>query len=125
DHYGMPDAPRFAYRARERVLEVPVTTVRVFERNWPAGGGGYFRLMPYAMSRWMLRRVNQHDGAAAIFYFHPWEIDTEQPRVDGINVKTRFRHYLNLGRMEARLQRLLRDFRWGRVDEVFLAPTLH
>ena len=75
DHYGMPDAPRFAHDVREGLLEVPVTTMRLFGRNWPAGGGGYFRLMPYAMSRWLLRRVNHVDRQPAIFYFHPWEID--------------------------------------------------
>jgi len=60
------------------------------------------------------------DGKPAMFYFHPWEIDPEQPRVDGIGMKTRFRHYVNLGRMESRLTRLLADFRWDRADRVFL-----
>jgi polysaccharide deacetylase family protein (PEP-CTERM system associated) len=120
DHYGMPDAPRFAHEVRPGLVEVPVTTARVFERNLPAGGGGYFRLMPYAMSRWLLRRVNRRDEAPAIFYFHPWEVDPAQPRVPGIDARTRFRHYLNLTRMQARLARLLQDFEWGRVDEVFL-----
>ncbi|MFI4903849.1 MAG: XrtA system polysaccharide deacetylase [Burkholderiales bacterium] len=120
DHYGMPDAPRFAHQVRPGLVEVPLTTVRLFERNFPAGGGGYFRLMPYAMSRWLLRRVNQRDGAAAIFYFHPWEIDPAQPRIPGIDARTRFRHYVNLNRTKARLARLLRDFAWSRVDDVFL-----
>lgn len=120
DHYGMPDAPRFAHQVRRGLLEVPATTVRFFERNWPASGGGYFRLMPYVLSRWLLQRVNQGDHQSVVFYFHPWEIDTGQPRIDGINAKTRFRHYLNLHKTEARLQRLLADFNWGRMDEVFL-----
>ena len=120
DHYGMPDAPRFAH-AVGSVLEIPVTTVRSFQRNWPASGGGYFRLLPYHVSRWLLRRVNQVDRQAAVFYFHPWEIDTDQPRIPGINAKTRFRHYVNIHRMEGRLGRLLNDFRWGRMDEIFLA----
>jgi hypothetical protein len=94
--------------------------VRLFERNYPAGGGGFFRLMPYAMSRWLLRRVNARDGKPAIFYFHPWEIDAAQPRVRGIDARTRFRQYVNLSRTEARLRHLLRDFAWGRVDNVFL-----
>ena len=118
DHYGMPDAPRFAHDVREALLEVPVTTMRLFGRNWPAGGGGYFRLLPYAASRWLLRRVNRVDKQPAIFYFHPWEIDPAQPRVPGIDAKTRFRHYLNLDRMERRLRKLLFDFEWGRVDAV-------
>jgi polysaccharide deacetylase family protein (PEP-CTERM system associated) len=120
DHYGIPDAPRFPYDSRPQLLEIPITTTRVFGRNWPAGGGGFFRLLPYAMSRAMIRRVNKRDREAAIFYFHPWELDPDQPRVAGIGWKTRFRHYINLRRTEQRLQRLLADFKWGRVDEVFL-----
>ena len=123
DHYGMPDAPRFAHEVRPGLTEVPVTTLRVGERNYPSSGGGYFRLMPYALSRWMIRRVNAQDQAPAIFYFHPWEIDAGQPRIPGIDAKTRFRHYVNIARMEGKLQALLRDFRWGRMDEVFFGQT--
>ena len=120
DHYGSPEALRFTHDVREGLLEMPIATMRLFGRNWPAGGGGYFRLMPYAMSRWLLRRVNRVDQQPAIFYFHPWEIDAAQPRIPGIDVRTRFRHYLNLERMEQRLRQLLFDFQWGRVDEVLL-----
>ena len=120
DHYGMPDAPRFAHRRANGLLEVPITTLRAFDRNFPSSGGGYFRLLPYAMSRWMLRRVNSEDRQSAVFYFHPWEIDVDQPRVAGIDARTRFRHYLNIDRMESRLQMLLGDFRWDRMDRVFL-----
>jgi polysaccharide deacetylase family protein (PEP-CTERM system associated) len=123
DHYGMPEAPRFAHRVHADLLEVPATTLRVFERNLPSSGGGYFRLLPYPVSRWMIRRVNAVDGQAAVFYFHPWEIDPGQPRVPGIDAKTRFRHYVNIGRTEQRLARLLRDFRWGRMDEIFLGAA--
>ena len=119
DHYGMPEAPRFAFRARDGLVEIPITTMRVLGRNLPAGGGGYFRLAPYELSRWAIRRVNEVERQAAIFYFHPWEIDPEQPRVNGVSLKTRFRHYLNLDRTEARLQRLLGDFRWDRIDRAF------
>ena len=121
DHYGMPDAPRFAHIVHPPLIEVPPTTVRAFDRNWPASGGGYFRLMPYALSRHLISRVNRRDGESAVFYFHPWEIDAAQPRVPGIDAKTRFRHYVNIGRMESRLNRLLKDFRWGRMDSIFLA----
>nr|WP_295129723.1 XrtA system polysaccharide deacetylase [uncultured Roseateles sp.] len=121
DHYGMPDSPRFAYPVREGLLEVPVTTLRKFNRNFPSSGGGYFRLLPYALSRWMIRQVNQIDQQPAVFYFHPWEIDTEQPRVDGIDGKTRFRHYVNIPRTHGRIAQLLSDFSWGRMDEIFLA----
>ncbi|MDE2146266.1 MAG: DUF3473 domain-containing protein [Burkholderiales bacterium] len=122
DHYGMPDAPRFAHRVPAGLLEVPPTTLRLAGRNLPSSGGGFFRLLPYGLSRWMIRRVNQVDRQSAIFYFHPWEIDPGQPRVAGIDAKTRFRHYLNLGRMERRLGALLADFRWGRMDDIFLGP---
>jgi len=120
DHYGMPDAPRFAHRTDSGVIEIPPTTLRVLNRNLPSSGGGYFRLLPYAASRWMLRRVNEVDQQAAVFYFHPWEIDVDQPRIPGVGVKTRFRHYTNIDRMEARLQQLLGDFAWGRMDAIFL-----
>jgi polysaccharide deacetylase family protein (PEP-CTERM system associated) len=124
DHYGMPDAPRFAYRVRSGLLEVPVTTARVFAANLPAGGGGYFRMLPYPVSHWLIRRVNRIDRQPAVFYFHPWEIDPQQPRVTGASLRTRFRHYVNLHRTEARLCRLLRDLHWDRLDRVFLgAPA--
>ena len=120
DHYGMPDSPRFAYRLASGLLEIPITTLRMGNRNLPSSGGGYFRLLPYALSRWMLRKVNQQDRESAIFYFHPWEIDPEQPRVAGIDLRTRFRHYVNIGRTERRLISLMDDFRWGRMDQIFL-----
>jgi polysaccharide deacetylase family protein (PEP-CTERM system associated) len=122
DHYGMPDAPRHAH-AVGGLLEVPATTLRFLNRNWPASGGGYFRLIPYGLSRWMLHRVNHVDQLAAVFYFHPWEIDADQPRIPGISAKTRFRHYVNIHRMEARLNRLLGDFQWGRMDHLFLSEA--
>ena len=127
DHYGMPDAPRFAHQAADGLIEIPITTLRLFNRNLPSSGGGYFRLLPYALSRWMLRRVNAGDRESAVFYFHPWEIDPGQPRIDGIDRKTRFRHYVNIHRMDRRLQSLLRDFKWGRMDRLFLdrAAALH
>ena len=122
DHYGMPDAPRFAFypEGGAGLLELPVTTVHLFRRNLPAGGGGYFRLLPYRVSRWCLRRVNEVDRQPCIFYFHPWEIDPGQPRQRGIGLKTRFRHYVNLSAMERRVRALCRDFRWDRIDSLFL-----
>ena len=120
DHYGMPDAPRFAHQVRPGLLEIPVTTLRVLNKNLPSSGGGYFRLLPYALSRWMLRQVNARDGQSAIFYFHPWEIDVDQPRIEGIDRRTRFRHYVNIDRMERRLEQLLGDFKWDRMDRIFL-----
>jgi polysaccharide deacetylase family protein (PEP-CTERM system associated) len=122
DHYGMPDAPRFAFypEGAGGILELPVTTVRLFNRNLPAGGGGYFRLLPYSASRWCLRRVNTVDRQPCVFYFHPWEIDPGQPRQKGISLKTRFRHYVNISAMERRIRALCRDFQWDRIDRLFL-----
>ena len=126
DHYGMPDAPRFPYRPAQctSLLEMPPTTVKWRGRNFPAAGGGFFRLLPYAASNWLIKRVNQDDKRPAMFYFHPWEIDPLQPRVPGAPLKSRFRHYVNLGRMEAKLDRLCKDFQWGRADRVYSAELI-
>lgn len=120
DHYGDPTAHRFAHDVGKGLVELPIATVRFLRSTLPAGGGGYFRLLPYGISRWSLRRINEVERQPAMFYFHPWELDPEQPRVAGAGAKARFRHYLNLHRTEARLRRLVADFRWDRVDRVFL-----
>lgn len=122
DHYGMPNAPRHAHKIGN-LVEIPATTMRFLNRNWPASGGGYFRLMPYGLSRWMIERINRVDQLPAVFYFHPWEVDTGQPKISGIGAKTRFRHYVNIHRMEKRLNRLLADFQWGRMDRIFLGSA--
>jgi polysaccharide deacetylase family protein (PEP-CTERM system associated) len=122
DNYGIPEAPRFAFHplAGDPFLEVPVTSLRWLGRNWPSGGGGYFRLLPYGLSKFALDRVRRQDGQPCVFYFHPWEIDPGQPRVPGAPLKSRLRHYTNLGRMEGKLARLLKAFVWKRMDEIFL-----
>lgn len=123
DLYGMPAAPRFPFIAEgSGIVEVPVTTVHAWGRNWPCGGGGYFRLLPYPVFRRGLNRVNRREGRPGVFYFHPWEVDPGQPRVPGAPLKSRFRHYLNLARTAPRVERLLGDFRFDRMDRVFLAP---
>jgi polysaccharide deacetylase family protein (PEP-CTERM system associated) len=124
DIYGMPEAPRTPFRPKgaNGVLEVPISTVSLLGRNLPCGGGGYFRLLPYAYSRWAIGHVNRSERRPTVFYFHPWEVDPEQPVTPGIGLKTRVRHYTNLGRMAGRLARVLRAFRWDRMDHVFLAP---
>jgi polysaccharide deacetylase family protein (PEP-CTERM system associated) len=121
DHYGMPEAPRFAFRPDKttHLLEIPVTTVDIGNRKYPCGGGGYFRLIPYRLTQWALNRVNNRDRQPCVFYFHPWEIDPDQPRQSGIDIKTRLRHYVNLERMETKLIRLLRDFHWSSMEAVF------
>ncbi|WP_425450106.1 XrtA system polysaccharide deacetylase [Virgifigura deserti] len=121
DHYGVPDADRFSFRPNGSAFtEIPITTVEVLGRRLPCGGGGYFRLFPYQCWRWGLRQVNGSDGRAAVFYFHPWEIDPEQPRIAGASRRSQLRHYTNLKIMEAKLRRALTDFSWSRIDEVFL-----
>ena len=120
DLYGMPEAPRFAHQ-RSGLLEIPATSIRLGERNYPASGGGYFRLLPYPVSRWSVQRVNRADRQAAVFYCHPWEIDPGQPRMNQASSKSRFRHYVNQTRMLGKIDRLLGDFRWGTVAQVIHA----
>jgi polysaccharide deacetylase family protein (PEP-CTERM system associated) len=122
DLYGMPDAPRFMYEPidNQDFKEIPITTVRFGNKNLPCGGGGFFRFYPYVLSKWAFNRVNNKENQAGIFYFHPWEIDPEQPRQSGLSLKTRTRHYLNLHRMENRIKRLLTDFSWDTMEHVFL-----
>ncbi len=121
DLYGIPDAPRHAYRHRSGIIEIPLSTVRIGGINVPCGGGGFFRLYPYPITRWCINRVNRREAQACNFYMHPWELDPEQPRQSALPLRTRFRHYLNLRRVKARLERLLSDFSWGRMDQVFLS----
>jgi len=120
DHYGMPAAPRFPYRPTpDGILEIPLTTARFAGRNWPGAGGGYFRLLPLMYSAWVLNRMHSQDRQPAVFYFHPWEIDADQPRVPGIPLRARLRHYVNLSSFERRLAAYLRRYQWGRMDHVF------
>lgn len=123
DLYGISGQPRFAFYpfADSDFLEIPVTTMRLFGRNWPAGGGGYFRLLPYALFKQNLKIVQLRDQKPCTFYFHPWEIDPQQPKIAGLSAKARFRHYLNLDRTYTRLQKLLRDFRWSSIGSVYLS----
>lgn len=118
DHYGWPEAPRFAFRPIPgcELLEIPVTTAIFAGRRLAAGGGGFFRVLPYGFSRWAIRQVNRRDGRPAVFYFHPWEIDPDQPRVAGASMKSRLRHYTNLDGMADKLRQLVGEFQWTRMD---------
>ncbi|WP_145201694.1 XrtA system polysaccharide deacetylase [Sphingobium sp. B2] len=118
DHYGWPDSPRFAWKpvAGSDLVELPVTTAKLGKRTLAAGGGGFFRLLPYQFSRWAIRQVNEQAGRPAIIYFHPWEIDPGQPRRTDAPLRSRLRHYTNLSVMVAKLRRLARDVAWTRVD---------
>ena len=122
DHYGQPNAPRFAYRPTSSgVVEIPMSTLRRMGRTWPCSGGGYFRLMPLQYSKWAVSQINSKEQLPAVFYFHPWELDPDQPRPDGLPRKTRFRHYLNLDKFEFRLAAMLQEFAWCRMDEIYEA----
>ena len=127
DHYGWREAPRFAFRpvAGAALLEIPVTTAEIGGRRMAAGGGGFFRMLPYSVSRWAIQQVNRREGRPAAFYFHPWEIDPEQPRMAHAPLRSRLRHYTNLSVMAGKLERLLGDFRWGRMDEVAAHEAAH
>jgi polysaccharide deacetylase family protein (PEP-CTERM system associated) len=120
DHYGWAEAPRFAFRpvSGSAFLEIPVTTVEWGPTRLAAGGGGFFRILPYAFSRWAIRKVNDHDDRPAILYFHPWEIDPGQPRVVAAPLKSKLRHYTRLNNMAGKLQRLTQDFHWERLDSI-------
>ena len=120
DHYGWREAPRFAFRplADADLIELPVTTVELAGRRMAAGGGGFFRMLPYQFSRWAIDRVNTTEGRPAAFYFHPWEIDPDQPRVPAAPLRSRVRHYSRLSAMDGKLRKLLGDFSWGTTGAV-------
>ncbi len=119
DHYGWADAPRFAFKpvAGSDFIEIPVTTAMLGSRRIAAGGGGFFRLLPYVYSRWAIRQVNS-EARPGIIYFHPWEIDPGQPRVANAPIKSKLRHYTKLDAMAGKLKRLIGDFEWDRLDRI-------
>ena len=126
DLYGIPGFRRFAVRLRRaagEIVEIPLSTVHLLGRNWPVAGGGYFRLLPYRITRLSVQRLNRHDRAPAIVYVHPWEIDADQPRLPG-GVVSHFRQYTNLRRTESRLRRLLSEFTFAPIRDVIDLDTL-
>lgn len=126
DHYGMPNAPLSPFRPTDSdLLEIPVATIELLGRRVSCAGGGHFRLFPYQWSKWCLSRLAAEKNRTAAFYFHPWEIDPDQPRVKGLPLRSRLRHYSGLAAMERKLKRLVTDFRWDRMDKLYgLAPAL-
>jgi polysaccharide deacetylase family protein (PEP-CTERM system associated) len=136
DFYGIPDWSRFAgyavktdsgWQARDEapaeqksIRELPITTLRLGSKNLPIAGGGYFRLLPYGLTRWGLQRINQQEQQPFVFYLHPWEFDPQQPRMARAGAKSRFRHYVNLKQTEQRFRQLLNDFEFGRIDDSLL-----
>lgn len=120
DHYGWPEAPRFSFYPLPdaELIEIPVTTAILGGRRVAAGGGGFFRVLPYGFSRWAIRQVNRREQRPAVFYFHPWEIDPNQPRVPNAPIRSKLRHYTGLEKMAGKLRDLMVEFRWGRMDEL-------
>jgi polysaccharide deacetylase family protein (PEP-CTERM system associated) len=118
DHYGWPEAPRYAFRPLpdSDLIEVPVTVAELAGRKM-ATGGGFFRLFPGALTDFAVRQV-AGEGQPAVFYFHPWEIDPGQPRVTNAPVRSKLRHYSRLGAMAGKLRTLIRRHDWGRMDAV-------
>ena len=121
DYYGIPDAPRFPHywslKSGARLLEFPPSTVRILGINVPIAGGGYLRLLPYKVTAWAIRRLNQKEDQPAMVYLHPWEIDPDQPRLVA-SWSSRFRQYQNLQTTEKKLTRLLDDFSWAPMSKV-------
>jgi polysaccharide deacetylase family protein (PEP-CTERM system associated) len=126
DRYGIPVSARHAYvieRPNGVLVELPASTTRIGRLNVPIAGGGYFRILPYAWTRWGIARVNREEGKPAIFYLHPWEIDPDQPRLS-VGALGRFRHYRNLAATEDRLRSLLRDFAFAPLSTLFIDQSM-
>ena len=119
DHYGTPDWPQQPYKRDEGIWECPMPVLNKAGKQWPIAGGGYFRLLPYWLSKKCIDSYLKQSDAPYMFYFHPWEIDPQQPRFDQAPLKSRFRHYTNLDKMEAKLVRLLQDYQWRSISEVY------
>jgi polysaccharide deacetylase family protein (PEP-CTERM system associated) len=120
DLYGVPKWPRFKYERPEGIIEIPVPTIRKNNTNTGIGGGGYFRLYPYWFSKKRINNYLTKENQPYSFYFHPWEIDPEQPRIAGASIKSKLRHYLNLSRMEGKVVKLLDDYQWDTMKSVYL-----
>lgn len=119
DLYGTPDWPQHPHKRDEGIWECPMPVLNKAGKQWPIAGGGYFRLLPYWLSKKCIDSYLKHSSTPYMFYFHPWEIDPGQPRFNQAPMKSRFRHYTNLTRMEGKLVRLLQDYKWRSMQEVY------
>ncbi|WP_233520564.1 XrtA system polysaccharide deacetylase [Flocculibacter collagenilyticus] len=119
DHYGTPDWPDAPYMRPEGILEIPIPTLNVRGKNLPIGGGGYFRLAPYWLSKYFITRYLDEKSIPYSFYYHPWEVDPKQPRINAGSLKSKFRHYVNLSRMEGKMDKLLNDFNWSTIYQTY------
>lgn len=133
DNYGVPGSPTEPYQIQlssgNKITEFPLTSAKVLGMSIPAAGGGYFRQYPYALSRWLFERASMNQTRPLIFYLHPWEIDPDQPRVPNASLKSKFRHYTNLHRCYPRLERMIKDFNFGSIEQslgsVKIDNTIH
>lgn len=119
DLYGVPKWPRFKHERPEGIIEIPIPTIKKSDQNVGIGGGGYFRLYPYWLSKKRIQRYMANESAPYSFYFHPWEIDNDQPKVKQANWKSKFRHYVNLSRMEGKLVSLIDDYNWVSMRDAY------
>lgn len=119
DHYGTPNWPKTPYFPVEGLLELPQATIEKLGRTLPVGGGGYFRLFPYQLSKYFIKQFQQNNDHPYIFYFHPWEIDAGQPVIKGAGAKSQFRHRVNLSKMDSKIDALSRDFEWTSIADAF------
>lgn len=120
DLYGIPNSNRFPYMIKRdagSIQEYPLSTIKLFGLTAPFGGGGYLRLFPPFVTKWAMRRMNQHENQMSIVYLHPWEVDPDQPRFKA-NTRSKFRHYVNLSKMESTLKSLLQDFQFAPMREL-------
>ncbi|MDB2330870.1 DUF3473 domain-containing protein [Alteromonas sp.] len=119
DLYGVPEWPRFKYQRDNGLIEIPIPTVRKKGNNVGIGGGGYFRLYPYWLSKRRISEFMKTETAPYSFYFHPWEIDAQQPKFDAAPWKSKVRHYINLSKMEGKVEQLLKDFNWTTMQAAY------
>ncbi|WNC72533.1 DUF3473 domain-containing protein [Thalassotalea psychrophila] len=124
DLYGEPSWPRQAYLTKENILEIPASTLNVANRNFPIAGGGYYRLLPYWLNKQAISRYVKAESVPYMFYFHPWEIDPEQPKFSQASLKSKFRHYTNLSNMESKIEKLLSSYHWQTVKAYYASDSV-
>ncbi len=123
DIYGVPHWPRFYHQRDNGIIEIPIPTFKFLNKNLPIGGGGYFRFVPYKLSKLLINQYLKIESEPYSFYCHPWEIDPNQPIVKGLSLKSRYRHYVNLHRMQNKIEQLLNDYSWGSIQQAYSLPT--
>jgi polysaccharide deacetylase family protein (PEP-CTERM system associated) len=124
DLYGVPDWPRFIHTRPEGIIEIPVPTIENGDKNKGIGGGGFFRLYPYWLSKRRIDKYLKDNNEPYNFYFHPWEIDADQPRIANAPFKSKLRHYVNLHAMERKLVMLMKDYTWGTMKDVYKIDSM-